>query len=822
MNLRNQVFLATFLLVVACGGGSEAPPTSSETPVPAAASQSRASEGPSSERSSEGYVVWESNRSGAWRLFIAELDGSNPRQLTDDEAGRAHCCPHVSPDGHSIAYLSLPADRADYPTGGKGAVGELRLIDRASGEERTLHPHARTYFEHRAAVWKSPGELIFIDGQGRTRLLEIESGRKHRLTEEGEEQHGWLIDPTLRWATRGEPTFSRYDSERRTIDELQRLGGCQPYFTRDGRWGYWIAGAGGPIERIDLATREISTILAKSDPRLPSDRGYLYFPMSSPDGLFFAWAASDGAHDHQSADYDVFVAETDPETLEILGEPWRVSSDPATDRFPDVWAAPLALGRHFGEAPFTLELENPRGGTWRWSWEEPGTYAITAESGGEKLTGSVRVRPARPPRLTGTEFRGERRVALTFDEPIAIDGVEVSLASGGEVVSWHAADEGRSLEIELAGELTGADTVLVENLRDRAQVHNVLGLTKVEIAPPAWPAENRGLSFLWQNAEAPNRVGSGEAARTTLLEAHGRAWLDRHHAMVLRGGHFTADSETAVGVYESAKAANELSLELTLTPARARQSGPARILTFSSNDRTRNFTLAQEGDRLVFRLRTPETGQNADQPQVELGRIPAGRPSHVAVTYKPGRLTYFRDGREELQTDVLQGGFFHWKPRPLLLGDEWQAERPWEGTIEGVAIYARELPAAEVAENARRYRELIEKREALPLLRLRSRLEARAAIPTLEEISPYREALAVYEYRVLEVLEGTYSRDAIRVVHRVLQDAERLPATERRVGEVFELELEPFAAQPQLQSLYLSEKGLEENYELELYYSPEL
>ena len=44
------------------------------------------------------------------------------------------------------------------------------------------------------------------------------------------------------------------------------------------------------------------------------------------------------------------------------------------------------------------------------------------------------------------------------------------------------------------------------------------------------------------------------------------------------------------------------------------------------------------GDRLVFRLRTRTTGPNADQPQIDLAPIPIGQPSHVAVTYTPGRL----------------------------------------------------------------------------------------------------------------------------------------------------------------------------------------
>ena len=45
----------------------------------------------------------------------------------------------------------------------------------------------------------------------------------------------------------------------------------------------------------------------------------------------------------------------------------------------------------------------------------------------------------------------------------------------------------------------------------------------------------------------------------------------------------------------------------------------------------------------------------------------------------------------------------------------------------------------------------------------------------------------------------------LRVVHRVLADGEVLPVGLRVPGAVFELQLEPFAAHPQLESLYLSD-----------------
>ena len=84
---------------------------------------------------------------------------------------------------------------------------------------------------------------------------------------------------------------------------------------------------------------------------------------------------------------------------------------------------------------------------------------------------------------------------------------------------------------------------------------------------------------------------------------------------------------------------------------------------------------------------------------------------------------------------------------------------------------------------------------------MRATLLAKSPTPTLDEISPYREALAVYEY---QGLEG--ARERLRVAHWVRLDGEVLPVTSRRVGESYELRLEPFAQQPQLESVYLGDE----------------
>jgi len=343
---------------------------------------------------------------------------------------------------------------------------------------------------------------------------------------------------------------------------------------------------------------------------------------------------------------------------------------------------------------------------------------------------------------------------------------------------------------------------------DRAQRPNRMADVTLEVAPPLWPATRDDLVFLWRTGDSPNLVRDPETGseRTYTLEASGRAHLDHAFRMRLGEGVFAAPEEASNRLLEAATASNELTLEATLTSREASVAGLRRIVTFSNGPRRRNLTLGQEGNRLVLRLRTGPTGPNADRPQVELFDLTPGEPVHVTVTYTPGRLTVFRDGEPALESGAIQGSFnMHWRPGRLVFGDEWGGGGAWPGTLEGVAIYSRALPAETVREGWLRYRRILRARPEVPRSVVRARLVARSDIPTLAEISPYRRALAVDAYEVLGTLSGAPLEGTVRVARWVILDGETLSGARERPGVTARLTLEPFADNPQLDGVYLSE-----------------
>ena len=265
-------------------------------------------------------------------------------------------------------------------------------------------------------------------------------------------------------------------------------------------------------------------------------------------------------------------------------------------------------------------------------------------------------------------------------------------------------------------------------------------------------------------------------------------------------------------------AANRLTVEAVVRPGARLQDGPARIVSFSTDGGSRNFTLGQQGDQLVFRLRTPKTGANGSTPETPLCRIAAGRYTHVLVTYTPGRLVCYSDGVKVVDTDRIQGDFRNWEAQHVVFGDEWRDDLDWDGVLEGVAVYGRVLDAAEARANYEAYQRILGGRDAVQETDARVTLIGRSDVPALADIQPYREALVVYEYDVEGVTRGPDVAGRIRVAHWAILDGETLAVARWDDGQTQRLRLEPFEDNPQLETFYMSDT-LAPDFDVPLYYA---
>ncbi len=314
-----------------------------------------------------------------------------------------------------------------------------------------------------------------------------------------------------------------------------------------------------------------------------------------------------------------------------------------------------------------------------------------------------------------------------------------------------------------------------------------------------WPSHPEGLVFLWENASRQNEIRLAGQKNPAICSAtpRGHARFGRGFEMNLKNGSFVAEGMNDI-ILDACKTSNELTVEVVLTSDSLNQRGPARIITFSTDQASRNFTLGQEGGSLVFRVRTPQTGENA-LPQVVLGTINAGTPAHVVVSYRPGEFACYLNGERVSVPPLIDGDFSNWTPQSLVFGDELNLARNWSGRISNVAIYNRVMHSEEAAGNHARLSQELAGRAPPKRLIVKAKLLERTPHPALEAIAPYKSALVTYIYEVEEVVSGELAAPKIAVAHWALLNSKTIELAQNTEGETYQLLIEGFDDNPQLQ-----------------------
>lgn len=87
---------------------------------------------------------------------------------------------------------------------------------------------------------------------------------------------------------------------------------------------------------------------------------------------------------------------------------------------------------------------------------------------------------------------------------------------------------------------------------------------------------------------------------------------------------------------------SQFTIITTVATADISQTGPARIISISSDNSHRNFTLGQQGTNLNLRIRTPITGENATDIKLSVPDVFANTRSHyIVITYAQANLKVY-------------------------------------------------------------------------------------------------------------------------------------------------------------------------------------
>jgi hypothetical protein len=277
------------------------------------------------EKRVKGFVVWESNRTGQWELYRANTDGSGLKRLTqlakiyripyDD-----YLRPRISPDGKTVLF--------GY--GRRKAPVEVWIVPSNGGKSRKLtvgnplnwsSDSKRIYFVRNRQIWQyelSTGKesllnkvKVPVDGRSGNMVGDIRPDLKAAVFRTGKSNEYFVF------------------GKGKTI---KRMGGCEPAFSSDGRYIYWVQGP-RDFRVWDSKSNKERTLLGKP----PVKRwNYTYFPRVSSDNRWIVYGASPNQHNHSSSDYEIFLQEL--KNWRPVGKPIRLSRDKRTDRWGELWA----------------------------------------------------------------------------------------------------------------------------------------------------------------------------------------------------------------------------------------------------------------------------------------------------------------------------------------------------------------------------------------------------------------------------------------------------------------------------------------------------
>ena len=504
-------------------------------------------------------------------------------------------------------------------------------------------------------------------------------------------------------------------------------------------------------------------------------------------------------------------------------EAWaRVTAEPGHVLDPSAWIDP-GVGRFEGEAPLTAAfLPPPAAGEWEWDYGDgakdkatrgkhqyakPGVYSVIARQSGTSVTGTVSVKAHEAPAVTATAQLDLTHLWVSFSKRVKLDGAKVELVGGPAVKAARLRAEENEAVIELASPLMDDAKLSLQGVTDKAEQPLPLAQATVPVVHRAWPANADGLMYRFANNNEPNVfwrttpiVYDGETGpfvQRVELQPCGNVGFDRDGAMLCAGGWFANVLSRYYTIWWMAAQSKELTLEATIRPADLKQGlaeMPATFLAFHYQPRRRlptepqsAISLKQQGATLRVFFRTKSTvpaekGKPAPLPDdhdVALGDLPDSGPHHIMVSYKPGNLVCYLDGKVLSQTSTITGEL---NDQPAAdpnmtipcnithyfsLGHDpqWRAASPWRGLMENVAMYSRFVTAEEAARNAAVCLKAVGTRAAASPIVVEATLSAASTPPAVEKLGAYSGGLIVHEYTVDKVVSGVCAAKTIRVLH---------------------------------------------------------
>ena len=275
-----------------------------------------------------GFIVWSSTMHGQHDLVRLDWPSGRMTRLTDSPF--VDSTPKISPDGSQVVFARSRQEWVSFRNLDEWDVWVLDLKSRT--ERRVAERGAEPSWtgDGRGVVFQRGGrEVVQVDLASGAETVLLGAREPLLWTGPSRDPAGARVAVTVRGGRRSTSIFSVPDGPETRVAE-----GCQLAFVPGGRWLVVVESGGrmkNRICRVDRDGRNLETLLD-----MPGEWSHEYFPRVSNDGALLVFGASQGGHEHDTADYEIF--------LWPIGEPparaARVSFHTGNDQWPDVWVAP--------------------------------------------------------------------------------------------------------------------------------------------------------------------------------------------------------------------------------------------------------------------------------------------------------------------------------------------------------------------------------------------------------------------------------------------------------------------------------------------------
>lgn len=281
-------------------------------------------------KSKTGKVVWSSNRMGNHNIMMMTIPEMTIKALTIHPHTETH--PRLSPDGSKIVFSRShevwQSWRIQEPW-------DIWMKDLNTNEERKIAETAMF------PSWSEDGSKIyFYRHPGAIGQYDLNQNEESVLYTK--DQAG-MPNQELFWPSinhKEELAVAYRDLGRPTNIIVDLAGnqtvvapGCMLTWTPSGEQAFFISSKSGgkqknQINLYDPKSGEISKLLD-----LPGELSHEYFPKLDQSETIMVFAASDGAHEPDIEDYEIFIWETNQTEADTV----RLTFDKGNDAWPDIF-----------------------------------------------------------------------------------------------------------------------------------------------------------------------------------------------------------------------------------------------------------------------------------------------------------------------------------------------------------------------------------------------------------------------------------------------------------------------------------------------------